>query len=316
MLIGLVTGPVFAVMRMNGAIANAFKQFHLANLPELLFKPMLMFGSILVASMLAFQLDAVSIVAINFVVTCGLAVWMTYSLPVYARLSSATSKSGGQAGGLPQATDISRWRKLALPMIFSTLFVTMFADLDLFMVGFIVPAPQVGILGVCLKIAALLVFTVQVVHQILLRDASDAHLLGDRDKLHDIIRNANRFALLASLGSLVAILLFGNLVLGFFGAEFQAGYYCLVGLVGSQIIRAAAGPAIQVLMICDKQSAGIPVYGVSIAVLFVCNIVLIPTFGYEGAAASVVITTLFWCVWLNHVVKRETGYSISAFGAI
>lgn len=200
-----------------------------------------------------------------------------------------------------------------MPMIFSTLFINMFADLDILIIGLILPADQAGIFGVAMKIAALLLFTVQITHQILLRDASDAHLSGNKSEMLEILWKANTFALGASIASLIALLLFGKLVLGLFGEEFTAAYYCLMGLVVAQIIRAIAGPAIQILMITNNQKTGIPVYVCSAIVLVIANIILVPIYQYEGAALAVIITTLIWSVWLSLLVKQKTGYPITIF---
>lgn len=310
LLIGLATAPVYMVMRICGSVANAMKYFQLANLPELLMRPVLTLCIVGAAIVLAIPLGSVSIVAINLLIVLALTTWMALSLrkkigAEFGQPSFAKPVSAGQK---------SKFRRLAVPMIFSTLFVNMFADMDILMVGLILPANEAGIFGVAMKIAALLVFAVQVTHQILLRDAANAHLADNRQKMHQIIRKANIFAIASSIASLVALLVIGKFVLGLFGSEFQVAHYSLLGLILAQIIRATAGPAIQILMITENQRAGIPVYICSTILLFVSNLVLVPMFKYEGAAAAVIITTLFWSVWLNHLTKQKTGYRVSVFG--
>ncbi|MGJ8533783.1 MAG: oligosaccharide flippase family protein [Alphaproteobacteria bacterium] len=310
LLIGLATAPVYLVMRLCSGIANAMKFFQVANLPELLFRPVLTLFFVAAAVTFSVQLGSISIVTLNFLVVAALAVWMAWSLyqkagPAFADGPDASTLSGQQK---------SKLRRLAVPMIFSILFVNMFADMDILMIGLILPAEEAGIFGVAMKIAALLVFAVQIAHQILLRDAADAHLAADRHKMHQIIQKANVFAIASSFASLIALLLLGTFVLGLFGPEFQAAYLCLLGLIIAHIIRASAGPAIQILMITGNQRAGIPVYVCSTILLFVSNIVLVPLFKFEGAAAAVIITTLFWSIWLNYLAKQKTGYQVSIFG--
>ena len=310
LLVGLVTAPIYVVMRMMGGIANALKLFQLANLPELFLRPLLMLVLVSLAIIYPLHLASASIVTINLIVSIALATYMANVLVGTGRLSVP----GIVKRKPPSGAEKSRLRKLAVPMIFSTLFINMFADLDILIVGMILPANETGVFGVCMKIAALLVFAVQIAHQILLRDASDAHRASDHAKMRELIQKANRFAIASSFFSFLAMLLFGEMLLGVFGSEFQAGYYCLLGLSLAQFVRAAFGPAIQILMISGHQRAGIPVYICSIFVLGVCDIRFLPVFGFEGAAAAVVITTLFWSVWLNHLAKQKTGYSISIFG--
>ncbi|MEM7463276.1 MAG: polysaccharide biosynthesis C-terminal domain-containing protein [Pseudomonadota bacterium] len=308
LLVGLLTAPVYVVMRMMGGIANALKHFQLANLPELLLRPTLILAIVSFAVIFQLHLGAVSIVTINLIVSVALATYMVSALGGAIDLSFGRSSAQDQP-----AAEKSRLRKLAVPMIFSTLFINMFADLDILIVSMILPTSETGIFGVCMKIAALLVFAVQVTHQILLRDASDAHRTSDKMKMQSIIGKANRIAIASSILSFLVILFFGKLLLGIFGQEFLTGYYCLLGLSLAQFIRAAFGPAIQILMITGHQRAGIPVYIGSLIVLVVCNLILVPAYGYEGAAIAVIITTLFWSVWLNRLVKQKSGYGISIF---
>jgi len=41
--------------------------------------------------------------------------------------------------------------------------------------------------------------------------------------------------------------------------------------------------------------------------------VFVPIFGFIGAAAAVMLTTLFWTVWLNRIVRQKVGISVSVF---
>jgi O-antigen/teichoic acid export membrane protein len=307
LFIGLTTAPIYAVMRMCGSIANAKKFFNLAGLPELFLRPLLMLVIVGLIILFAFELTASSIVLINLLISIGLTGWMAISL----NKSDKTGILKRMPGISQSGSDASNLRRLAIPMIFSTLFINMFADLDILIIGLILPADQAGIFGVAMKIAALLLFTVQITHQILLRDASNAHLSGDSGKMQEIIKKANIFAVSASLASLIALVLLGNFVLGLFGTQFMVAYYCLVGLVIAQVIRALSGPAIQVLMITNNQKTGIPVYISSAIILVAANLILVPIFQYEGAALAVIITTLVWSVWLALLTKRKTGYSTS-----
>ena len=308
LLVGLLTAPVYVVMRMMGGIANALKHFQLANLPELLLRPVLILAAVSFAVIFQLHLGAVSIVTINLIVSIVLATYMAGALGGSLNFSSITNSSHSHS-----PAERTRLRKLAVPMIFSTLFINMFADLDILIVSLILPTSETGIFGVCMKIAALLVFAVQVTHQILLRDAADAHRTSDKTKMQNIIGKANRIAFASSILSFLAVLFFGKMLLGIFGPEFRTGYFCLLGLSLAQFVRAAFGPAIQLLMITGHQRAGIPVYISSLLILVICNMILVPTYGYEGAAVAVIITTLFWSVWLNHLVNQKTRYQISIF---
>ncbi len=309
LLLAVATAPVYAVMRLNGGLANARKRFIIANAPELLVRPVFLVSFVGIAVVLSIAVNAATIVALNLVIATALAIWMSVvmSRQTGADLLQATNKE-------PIARQqLQQWRILALPMVLATLFVTMFADLNILMVGSLMTATETGIFGVAIKITFLMAFAIQIVHQVMLRDASDAHLLKNHQVLQATVRKANRFAVAITLSGFVFLVLFGNYVLGFFGTGFAEGYVGMIGLMIAQVIRAVAGPAIQILMISGYQRASIPVYIASIALLFVSNLLFVPIFGFIGAAAAVILTTLFWTVWLNRIVRHKVGISVSVF---
>ncbi len=309
LLLAVATAPVYAVMRLNGGLANARKRFIIANAPELLVRPVFLVSFVGVAVLLSVALDAATIVALNLVIATALAIWMSVvmSRQTRADLLQATNNEPISREHMQQ------WRILALPMVLATLFVTMFADLNILMVGSLMTASETGIFGVAIKITFLMAFAIQIVHQVMLRDASDAHLLKNHQVLQATVRKANCFAVVITLSGFVFLVLFGNYVLGFFGTGFAEGYGGMIGLMIAQVIRAIAGPAIQILMISGYQRASIPVYIASIALLFISNLLFVPIFGFIGAAAAVILTTLFWTVWLNRIVRHKVGISVSVF---
>jgi O-antigen/teichoic acid export membrane protein len=309
LLLAVATAPVYAVMRLNGGLANARKRFIIANAPELLVRPVFLASLVGAAVVLSLSLDAATIVSINLGIATALAIWMSVVMSRQTGADLLQAKTHEPVA----PKQMQQWRTLALPMVLATLFVAMFADLNILMVGSIMTAGETGIFGVSIKITFLMAFAIQIVHQVMLRDASDAHLSKNHQALQATVRKANRFAVAITLSGFVSLILFGNYVLGFFGAGFTEGYAGMIGLMIAQVIRAAAGPAIQILMISGNQRASIPVYIASIALLFACNIVFVPIFGFIGAAAAVIITTLFWTVWLNRIVRREVGIPISVF---
>jgi len=307
LLIAVATAPVYAVMWLNGGLANARKRFIIANVPELLLRPLFLAAFVGVALVLSMPVDTTVIVAFNLAIATALAIWMSLILSRQSRADLLRAQESR-----PVAREQTRqWRNLAFPMVLATLFVNLFADLDILMIGSIMPARETGIFGVSIKLTFLVAFATQIVHQVMLRDASDAYLLNNTRALQATIRNANQFALTITMSAFVFLILFGSHVLEVFGAEFTDGYACVVGLMIAQVIRAAAGPAIHVLMISENQRSSIPVYIASTLLLLVCNLLFVPFFGLIGAAAAVICTTLFWTISLERIVKRMVGIPVS-----
>ncbi len=48
-----------------------------------------------------------------------------------------------------------------------------------------------------------------------------------------------------------------------------------------------------------------------IILLLVLNLVLVPSYGYTGAAAAVIFTTVYLVVALDTIVRQKLGFSVS-----
>jgi O-antigen/teichoic acid export membrane protein len=294
-------------MRLNSALANARKYFLVANLPELMFRPLFLLAFIFAAVALSLKLSSTLLMAFNLVVIIVSTAWIGFILHIRAD----KQQMPGDSSYIVDAGSSSRWRKLAFPMIFATLFVNLFADLDILIVGSILPAAQIGVFGVCIKITFIMAYAIQIAHQILLRDASDAFADDKQRELRAVIINTNRFTVAVTLAGLIMTVVFGSRILAVFGEEFPAGYGCLIALMSAQLIRAMAGPAIQMLMISGNQRDSLFVYFICIILLLVLNAVLVPSYGYMGAAVAVICTTIYLVVALDRIVRQKLGYSVS-----
>jgi O-antigen/teichoic acid export membrane protein len=142
---------------------------------------------------------------------------------------------------------------------------------------------------------------------LILRDAADALQSGDHPLLSAILAKANAINIITSLGATLAVALIGRDILRLFGPEFIEGYICLVILVLAQTVRAAAGPATQILTLTGHERYSIPVFGVGLLLLLIFNILLVPKFHLVGAALAVLVVTLIWSVGLAYVAWARTG---------
>lgn len=305
LLIGVLAVPWTTLMRINGAMANARKRFALAYLPELIARPALVFAAAVLLTATTSSVAVWVLLTANIVFTGALAGVQTY---VLHRGNDVPRESIVQI----KSSDVERHaysdhRRSALPMITATLFIAIFADLDVLMVGFFLVPKDLAVFTAALKITMFLAFFIQSAHQIIMRDTAEAFGRSDQEALKRIVARTNMQNILVSVAAFVGVILFGRIILGVFGAEFDAGYFALLVLVGSQAVRAAAGPGIQLLTLSGNTKKGSPVFITSTIVLLVSNALFIPLFGVLGAALAVFVTTTVWTGWISILAVRHTG---------
>ncbi len=308
LFIGIATAPFFALMKLNGALANAQKKFMLAYLPDLLLRPLFLMGFILLLYGVTTGLTVNSMLAGHFVIVIALMAYQASRLRGLTKSVKLTSlQSENRSGDATKHESPRQWRKHALPMIVATLFVSVFADLDIVLVGTLLAERELAIFGASLKFALFLAFAIQAIHQLILRDAAEALEGGDRNRLGEIIGRANLLGIALSLGALGFVVFWGQDVLRIFGSDFTEGHVCLIILVAAQLARSAAGPAVQILALSGHERHGLPVFAAGLGLLVISNLILVPPFGATGAALAVFIVTLMWTIGLAVTASRRAG---------
>ncbi len=300
LIFAALTLPAFALLRLNGSLANAQKRFSLGFLPDLFVRPVLLLAFVLALWAGWDQLSLEAVFAGHIVIALSLALWQFY------KVRGATEATGPRSD-IPPKTDgtlTAAWRRRAAPLVIVALFIGVFADLDIVIARLFLDDAQTGIFGVCLKISLFVAFGIQAIHQLILRDTADALHAGDNGRAHRVIARANVLTLAGSVGATLFVVAFGRELLAFFGAEFTAGFECLVILMLAQVLRAAAGPAAHVLTLAGHERTCLPVFVISLVLLLAGNLVLIKAFGLLGAAATVLVVSMLWSVWL--AVKAHT----------
>jgi O-antigen/teichoic acid export membrane protein len=289
--------PATAVMRVNGALANAARRFALSFFPELFFRPFGFFVLVLLMLAAGVPLSAV---------TLGLAVSAI-------AVGAAVAQGWGLRSHLPRkappqspARLIRHWRATARPLIIVGVFSTLFADLSLTVAGLFLNKPDLAAFGICIKLAFLVGFVVQLAHQIATPELAASHARRDRSA-PAILGHANLLAVGVTFAAVVVCVALGERILALFGPAYADAKPALILVVASQFVRACFGPNVQILTLMRLQKPMAIVFGLSVVMLVATNLLLIPSFGLVGAAAAVAVTTVFWAAALAVVLHRGAG---------
>jgi O-antigen/teichoic acid export membrane protein len=295
--------PANASLRVNGSLAAAIRRFGLAYLPDTSIRPFLLLGAILALIASGVTLTASSAAFALTVVFTGLA------LTQYKLL--AKSMPPWRAPQAPQRL-AGIWRREAKPLIVVALFTYFFADVDILMVTPLLSGAETAAVGLCLKLALLVGFAVQVAHQVVVPDLSDARARKDHGPIRGVLTRALWFPLAVTIVATALVALWGDRLLGIFGPEFVSAKVPLVIMMSCQLARAIFGPSGSLLTVigAQRQNAGLAV--AALIVLGCSNLALAPLYGVLGAAIAVAIATLFWLAASAVVLQRASGLRTDA----
>jgi len=292
--------PANASLRLNGSLAAAIRRFALAYLPDTCFRPFVLLGGVLVLIAAGVTLTAANVTLLLTFVFTGLA------LTQYLLLRKDIPKLA-DAPKAPPPRLVKIWRREARPLILVALFTFFFADVDILLVTPLLLSADTAIVGLCLKLALLVGFAVQVAHQVVVPDLADAHARKEHGAIRGVVLKALAFPLAVTVAALVVVGLWGETLLSLFGPEFSGAKIPLLILLGCQLARALFGPNVPLLTVIGAQRQNAALAIAALAVLAISNVVLAPAYGVLGAALAVAIATLFWLGATAVVLARLSG---------
>lgn len=301
--------PANAALRLNGALAASLRRFALAYLPDTCIRPFLLLAALALLVMLGVPLTAALATSVLTIIFTGLA------LVQFGLLSRHASVTEAPAGPAP-ARYVRIWRREAPPLVLVALFTFFFADLDILLVTPLLSSADTAIFGLCLKLALLVGFAVQVAHQVVVPDLADAHARKEHHAIHGIVFKTFGFPLAATLGALCVIALWGESILSLFGPEFTGAKLPLLILLGCQLLRVLFGPNVPLLTVLGAQRQNAILAFVSLVVLALANLALVPAHGVIGAALAVALTTVVWLGACSVVLSRISGLRTDALALL
>jgi O-antigen/teichoic acid export membrane protein len=199
------------------------------------------------------------------------------------------------------------WVRTSLPLLVIGLLLNYFPDATVLLLGAFLPSDQVGVFNAAYRIVLVISFGLYSVDAWFMPAAARLHAEGDRASLQRLVMKVAKLRLLGASLAVVALAALGRQALGVFGEEFHAGYGALVLLALAQLVLAAVGPVTALLTVTGHQRRCLPPFASALGVLVLLIALLVPPFGIEGAAASVLAVTVGWSMWLHKLARDHLG---------
>lgn len=162
----------------------------------------------------------------------------------------------------------------------------------LFMLGIWVSSDQVGIFGAALRISILVSFVLLTVNNV---SAPKFAELYSARKLQELEKTARHTAMLTTIFASPLLLIFifgGHQVMALFGESFVHGYLVLVILSVGQFVNAVTGSSGFILTMSGHENEAWKAVLYSVCLLLSFSILLIPTYGINGAAFAVMVSEI------------------------
>ena len=294
-VLSFVCIPFIALFRFHDRVAHAFSWFALSFLPSMTVRPLVFLIALFIIWRLVGHLSAEIAMIVQFCVI--FVVTIVQYILLRPRLKKTINNQNKEF-------DLRFWFRVSMPLLFITIFTQYFPELSIIIIGTDLPPDQIAIYNASYRVALLIGFVYNSVSAAIVPKASQLHAKGDVLGMQHYITHATQLNFFLSVVGVVIFVFGGELLLGFFGKEFIAGYPALLILAVAQLFLAGVGPVAILLNITGHQDKCFFVFGVSIVLAVLLEHYLVVGYGLIGAASMVLLVVIFWSIWLHILVRR------------
>lgn len=186
-------------------------------------------------------------------------------------------------------------------------FGELMTKVDVYMIGYILLATDVGIYGVVLEIGLLFSTVLTAFNTIFAPIISGEWEKGEKDRIESLYKFESKMVLLLVFPLALFIFLYPDVILSLFGQDFEGGATALILITAGQLFNCAVGGAGYVLIMTGKQKIHLINSFIFLNLNIVLNLLLIKKYGITGAAAaastSLVLVNLVRVVQIKHFYR-------------
>jgi O-antigen/teichoic acid export membrane protein len=197
---------------------------------------------------------------------------------------------------------------IALPMMFGKISQIIMNRTDVLMLGAMSNMETVGIYSAANRFSTIITFVLGSINIIAAPMLATAYHNADTDQFRVIIRKGMLWSIWGALPLFAIIIIWPQVLLGFFGTEFVQGAVLLKVLAFGQLLNAVTGPVgFALLMAGTERQFAFTVSVVAVGNV-IGNLIAIPIWGALGAAwvtAASLITLNGWQFFLSNKICKN-----------
>jgi len=285
-----VTVPVFSVFIIVLNATQGLKRMEFVVLSRDFFQPISMF--LLALAFIYFFSGPTAFLAGYL---CSVIVGLATSVYFLNRVCPALDR---------QTSPIFEWKILlsfSLPITGTDLAHYLFRWFDTFLLSFFRTTIEVGLYNAALRTTLLLSLLAISLNALYGPIIADHHHRNNYQEMQMILKTLVRWCITLSFPILLSMIILSKDILSLWGPEFVAGSTSLVVLAASQFFFVPSALLSFTLLMCGKQYIELGNTVSIFALNVVMNLFLIPRYGINGAAISMLISQFvaFLCRWVE-----------------
>ena len=200
----------------------------------------------------------------------------------------------------------------SFPMFVSTTIMVFLGWIDSFVLGIYVSDSEIGIYNVAIKIALGANFAMEAINSGFAPKVARLYFEKKEVELRKLVQFSTFLNFGVTVGIVLTIIIFNQILLGLFGEEFKSGFPVLLILAMVHLMNSFMGSAAIIMQMIGYQKQFQNIAIVTLIVNLGLNFLLVPKYGNTGAALATAISLSIWYV-CNAVFLKRTENIITYF---
>jgi O-antigen/teichoic acid export membrane protein len=232
------------------------------------------------------------------------------ALAVAVSLTLIAVRRERHGSSAPRQLDVRRWLSTGFMVALMSSLASVQAQVDIIMLNWLAGPESTGLFHVATRSAQLLSFLLSALIVPLGPIVAELYARDDRQALKNVVNGTIRLVFAATLPLAVILILAGEPYLALFGSAFKEGSTALAILAIAQLVNVGAGPVQMLLVMTGQPQHAAKWLAASSLANVGLNLVLVPSFGLEGAAVATATSVVIWNVALQYETRKRLGIPI------
>ena len=287
--------PVYGLVQIQAGIAQSYDWPILALAPFYIWRQLAITGFVGLFWLLGAPTDAVTAMVI-----AAAATWLV-TLGQLLVLNKRLAKVADGA----RRYDVTAWLSTSIPIFVVEGFYLLLTYVDILALERFRSPDEVAVYYAAARLLAIVAFVYFAIAGAATHKFTQYHVAGDGGRLAKFFSDTARWTFWPSLALCAIILAFGLPLLSLFGPGFTSGYAVMFILAAGMLARAGVGPAERLLNMLGERRQCATVYAIAFAINLGLCVLLIPSWGIEGAAAATSCALGIESLILYRLAKRR-----------
>jgi O-antigen/teichoic acid export membrane protein len=287
LIIGMLIIPIWVANKITQGSLIALKKPALSIIPDGLILP----GCLVISFAVFYQITGHNISAptailihailLTFTLIVSLIFLSRYSLAAQIKISESQYKT-------------REWLNFSFPLLFISGTQLVLNHADIIMIGLFIDTTHSGIYAAASRISSLVTVGLLFINMILTPYISEFFYNNRKSDLQELVTYSTRLASVIAVPIFFILIFYGDSILWLFGETFTIGHQAMIILCIGTLFNVFSGSVGFLMSMTGHQKQSAYIFSMGCILNIFLNIILIPTYGIEGAAIATAISMIFW----------------------